>query len=92
MLILDIQYNKEWCQENYLDFRNLKLAVQTCKQLRDICVRNEISLASSPANTVNVRRALISGMFVNSAEHFRDNEYKTVRKSRSDYCLKKHQK
>ena len=56
----------------------MKLAVETCKQLRGICNRNEMNLASSPANTVNIRRALISGMFVNSAEHFKDNEYKTV--------------
>jgi ATP-dependent RNA helicase DHX33 len=71
--------SKEWCQENYLDYKNLKLAVEICKQLRDICLRNNIKLTSSQSDTVSIRLALINGLFTNTAEHIKDNEYKTVR-------------
>jgi ATP-dependent RNA helicase DHX33 len=70
---------KEWCSENYLDFKNLKLAVDICKQLRDVCARNDVKVNSNgPTDTVNIRLALVNGMFMNTAEHFKDNEYKTV--------------
>ena len=71
--------SKEWCQENYLDYKNLKLSVEICKQLRDICLRNNIKLTSSHNDTVSIRLALINGLFMNTAEHLKDNEYKTVK-------------
>ncbi len=69
---------KEWCNENFLDFKNLKLAVEICKQLRGICQRNNIHIMSSLTDTVNIRCALIQGFFMNAAEYQKENEYKTV--------------
>jgi ATP-dependent RNA helicase DHX33 len=71
--------NKDWCHENLLDYKNLKLAVDICKQLRDICVRYGIKMGAAPLDTVNLRHALISGFFMNAAEYQKENEYKTVR-------------
>lgn len=68
---------KEWCHENYLDGKNLKLATDICQQLREICTRNSIKLASGN-NTVNIRNALVAGFFMNAAEYQKENEYKTV--------------
>ncbi len=70
--------NKEWCNENFLDYKNLKLAVEICKQLREICKRNNIHVMSSLTDTVNIRLALIYGFFMNAAEYQKENEYKTV--------------
>lgn len=70
--------SKEWCHENFLDLKNLRLAVDICKQLRDICNRQSIRLSSSSSDSVSVRKALISGFFMNAAEYQRENEYKTV--------------
>ena len=76
------KHNKEWCHENMLDFKNLKLALEICKQLREICGRGNVNIAltgSSRSNdTVNIRRALIAGFFLNAAEYQKENEYKTV--------------
>ena len=71
-------WTKEWCHENFLDFKNLKLAHEICKQLREICTRSGIQVSSS-SDTVAIRTALISGFFMNAAEYQKDNEYKTVR-------------
>jgi HrpA-like RNA helicase len=70
--------NKEWCKENFLDIKNLKLAVDICKQLRDVCNRNSIRLLTCQNDTVKIRHALISGFFMNAAEYHKENEYKTV--------------
>ncbi len=35
---------------------------------------------SSLKDTVNIRKALIEGFFMNAAEYQKENEYKTVRK------------
>lgn len=70
--------NKEWCHENLLDYKNLKLAVEICKQLRGICQRNNIHIMSSLSDTVNIRYALIHGFFMNAAEYQKENEYKTI--------------
>jgi HrpA-like RNA helicase len=72
--------SKEWCKENFLDIKNLKLAVDICKQLRDLCHRNNIQLINCHNDTVKIRQALISGFFMNAAEYHKENEYKTVNK------------
>ncbi|RNA11852.1 ATP-dependent RNA helicase DHX33 [Brachionus plicatilis] len=70
--------SKEWCQENFLDLKNLKLAVDINKQLKDICTKNSIKLTSSSNDSVKIRMALISGFFMNAAEYQKENEYKTM--------------
>lgn len=70
---------KEWCVENYLDFKNLKLAVEIYRQIKEICLRNSIlSTTYCQQGTANIRTALIHGFFMNAAEYFKENEYKTV--------------
>ena len=70
--------SKEWCRENFLDLKNLKLAAEINKQLKDICTKNSIKLSSSSNDSVKIRMALISGFFMNAAEYQKENEYKTV--------------
>ena len=78
------KHSKEWCLENMLDFKNLKLSVEICKQLREICSRSHVNISltnstSRTQDTVNIRRSLIAGFFLNAAEYQKENEYKTVR-------------
>jgi len=57
----------------------MKLASEIRKQLRDICIREGISTTSKQAmDTVSIRKALIHGFFMNSAEYFKENDFKTI--------------
>ena len=70
---------KEWCNENFLDFKNLKLALDIYRQIKEICLRNNIlSTTYCLSDTANIRTALIHGFFMNAAEYFKENEYKTI--------------
>lgn len=70
---------KEWSAENYLDFKNLKLAIEINKQLKEVCARNSIKITSGANDSVKIRQAMISGFFMYAAEYQKENEYKTVR-------------
>lgn len=70
--------SKEWAGENHLDFKNLKMANEIAKQLRDVCARSGVRVTSSLNDTVGIRNALIAGFFMNAAEYQKENEYKTV--------------
>ena len=75
--------SREWCVENMLDFKNLKLSMEICKQLREICSRAHVNISligssSRSQDTVSIRRSLIAGFFLNAAEYQKENEYKTV--------------
>lgn len=70
---------KEWCNENYLDFKNLKLSVEIYRQIKEVCLRNNIlGTTNCHSGTANIRTALIHGFFMNAAEYFKENEYKTI--------------
>ena len=74
-------FNKEgsrsWCQENYVSERFLNQAKDIRKQLRGLCVKNDIKMSSS-RDFMNVRKCVASGMFAQSAEFQSDGSYKTL--------------
>jgi pre-mRNA-splicing factor ATP-dependent RNA helicase DHX15/PRP43 len=59
---------KDWCWENFLDFRAMKSADNVRDQLQKIMVRTEIPLKSTDFSSrdyyVNIRRALTAGFFM----------------------------
>ena len=61
-----------------VDYKNLSMAVNICRQLRDICARNGIATSNSRNDTVSIRQSLIQGFFINAAEYTKENEYKTI--------------
>lgn len=67
--------NKEWCRENFVNSRNMSLVGEVRAQLREICLKLSLKLESCGAETVNVRRCLAHGLFVNAAELQPDGSY-----------------
>ncbi|KAF6028929.1 DHX33 [Bugula neritina] len=71
--------SKEWCSRNFLNQRNLKSAVEVRKQLKDLCLQNDLtSMLSAGTNTYVIRKSLLTGYFQSIAELQINNQYKLV--------------
>jgi pre-mRNA-splicing factor ATP-dependent RNA helicase DHX15/PRP43 len=76
---------KRWCHEHFLSYRHLSSADNVRAQLKQIMETHSIELMSTPFNDknyyVNIRRALLSGFFMQVAMRESSNSkiYKTVR-------------
>ena len=55
----------------------MTMVVEVRKQLRDLCLRLGLPLVSSK-NSDDLRRCLLSGLFMNTAQHVGEGKYKTV--------------
>ncbi|XP_030838003.1 ATP-dependent RNA helicase DHX33 [Strongylocentrotus purpuratus] len=73
-----VKNKKEWCRENYINHRNLKHAMEVRKQLRDLCVRANLTLQSCGHDFTAIRKCLIQGLFMYSAELQCDGSYLTL--------------
>ena len=69
--------NIEWCRENFINTRNMSIVVDVRKQLRGACEKLGIPLHSSK-NSEDILKCLLSGLFVNTAQHVEEGKYKTV--------------
>lgn len=69
---------KLWCQENYLNNRNLAYAAEVRKQLSEICQRLQLEFNSCGNDMDQVRKCLLTGLAVNIAELQRENHYVTL--------------
>lgn len=69
---------KVWCQENFVNARNLTYAREVRNQLSEICERLELPKSTCGDNVDQVRKCLISGLFNNVAEVQRDHQYMTL--------------
>lgn len=79
------QDTKKWCHEHFLSFRHLTSADNVRKQLLNIMESHGLELISTPFNDknyyVNIRRALLSGFFMQVAmrESTNSKVYKTIK-------------
>ncbi|XP_028662843.1 ATP-dependent RNA helicase DHX33 [Erpetoichthys calabaricus] len=71
----NVNANKDWCRENFVNSRNMALVTEIRSQLRDICLKLGMTLESSRMDTGNVRRCLAHGLFMNAAELQPDGSY-----------------
>ncbi|KAI8049085.1 P-loop containing nucleoside triphosphate hydrolase protein [Syncephalis plumigaleata] len=75
--------DNQWCWNNFLQQRSLKSADNVRKQLSRIMERLDIDLVSTPFNDknyyINIRRALLSGFFMQVAHQERSGHYLTVK-------------
>lgn len=73
---------KQWCFDNFLNYRNLNYAKEVRLQLAEICRKCEIPTSSCGSNMDPVRKCLLSGLFLNVAELYKsslnDKHYITV--------------
>ncbi|NXL63218.1 DHX33 helicase, partial [Chordeiles acutipennis] len=74
----NVNGNKEWCRENFVNSRNMMIVSDVRAQLRDICVKLSMPIESSRSDTGNVRRCLAHSLFMNAAELQPDGTYSTV--------------
>ncbi|CAL8282488.1 unnamed protein product [Merluccius merluccius] len=62
---------ENWCRENFLNHTSLETAEATRSELRDILNRTELPVSEpsfgTKANTLNIKRALLSGFFMQIA-------------------------
>ena len=75
--------DKKWCFENYLNYRSLRSAESVRKQLDQLMFKTGIQRVSeefsSPDYYTNIRKALVTGFFMNVAYKDRSNHYCTVK-------------
>ena len=81
ILTLLLTHWQEWCQDNFINTRSMATVVEVRKQLKDLCLRLGLPMASSKSGE-DLRRCLLSGLFMNTAQHAEEGKYKTV----SDEC------
>ncbi|KAM3959053.1 LOW QUALITY PROTEIN: ATP-dependent RNA helicase DHX33 [Aphomia sociella] len=58
---------KQWCKENYLNYKNLTYAYEVRQQLLSVCERLHLTMSSCGAATDQLLKCLLSGLFTNCA-------------------------
>ncbi|KAJ9595956.1 hypothetical protein L9F63_012849, partial [Diploptera punctata] len=72
-----VNKKKEWCHENFLNARNLAYASDVRSQLAELCRKFKITSSSCGQDTEQVRKCLLTGLYMNIAELQRDRHYLT---------------
>ena len=81
----ETEYSGAWCRDNFIHFKSLRKARDIKEQLVCLCEKVEIngedeSLSVENENTSeNIRKAITSGFFYNSAHLSKDGVYRTVK-------------
>uniref|UniRef100_G3QJV5 RNA helicase n=1 Tax=Gorilla gorilla gorilla TaxID=9595 RepID=G3QJV5_GORGO len=70
--------NKDWCKENFVNSKNMMLVAEVRAQLRDICLKMSMPIASSRGDVESVRRCLAHSLFMSTAELQPDGTYATT--------------
>jgi pre-mRNA-splicing factor ATP-dependent RNA helicase DHX15/PRP43 len=75
--------SKDWCFENYIQFRSMKQACSVRDQLANTMVRHSLPKLSnefsSPNYYRNIRRAMCAGYFMQVAHKERSGNYLTIK-------------
>lgn len=69
---------KRWCHEHFINMRNILYAREIRSQLEEICKKCRLTSASCGSQMDQVRKCLLTGLFMNVAELHRDKQYITV--------------
>lgn len=71
-------FSREWCFENFVNWRTMRSAKNVREQLIGIMQRYKYPITSCGRNTQKVRQALCSGFFRNAARKDPQEGYKTL--------------
>ncbi|KAF7724585.1 putative ATP-dependent RNA helicase dhr2 [Apophysomyces ossiformis] len=75
----EVKGDPEWCKENFINMRNMKIALDVRDQLMRFCERNDIKPNVSCGNDTDaVLKCFLSGFFRNAALLQPDGSYKSV--------------
>ncbi|KAI1280803.1 Pre-mRNA-splicing factor ATP-dependent RNA helicase DHX16 [Halotydeus destructor] len=73
-------YSKQWCVENFIQYRSMSRARDVREQLASLLERVEVELKSNSADNVGIRKALTAGYFYHVARLSKDGgQYKTIK-------------
>ncbi|XP_071696594.1 pre-mRNA-splicing factor ATP-dependent RNA helicase DEAH1-like isoform X2 [Rutidosis leptorrhynchoides] len=75
----ETNYSRQWCYENYIQFRSMKRARDIRDQLKGLLERVEIELKSNPDDLEAINKSITSGYFPNTAKFHTDRAYRTVK-------------
>lgn len=75
--------NADWCYDHYINYRAMKQAKDIRDQLLNIIAKQKKSLQSNPNNhpdySSNIRKAILSGYFMQVANLQKGNHYLTFK-------------
>ena len=75
----EVKGDIEWCKENFINIRNVKIALEVREQLVRFCERLDIpSQTSCGTETESVIKCFLTGFFQNTALLQPDGSYKSV--------------
>ena len=83
----ETDYSGAWCRDNYIHFKSMRKARDIKEQLVSLCEKvginpDDESLSVNDENTsANIRKAIASGFFYNSAHLSKDGVYRTIKNS-----------
>lgn len=72
-------YSKQWCSDNFIQFRSMKHARDIRDQLTCLVERVGIELTSSLCNLEAMKKAIISGFLLHTARLQKNGSYWTVK-------------
>lgn len=82
----DSSFSKQWCSENFVQYRSMCRARDVRDQLVSLMERAEIKIKSNKRDTTSIRKALLSGFFYNAAHSTRQiGSYRTYKKNQTVY-------
>ena len=70
---------QQWCHDHFINARSMATVVNVRAQLKAVCNRLGVTLESCNGDTVLMRKALLSGLFVNVAILQPDRSFKTLK-------------
>lgn len=80
----DSAFSKQWCMENYIQYRSLVRARDVREQLASLMERVEIELKSDPTDSVAIRKSFTAGYFYHVARLSKDGgSYKTIKSNQT---------
>ncbi|KAL1513446.1 hypothetical protein ABEB36_002857 [Hypothenemus hampei] len=71
---------KNWCQEHFINMRNILYVREVKNQLKEICKKCDIPASSCGGDIDQLRKCLLAGLYMNVAELHKDRQYITLDK------------
>ncbi|KAJ8917565.1 hypothetical protein NQ315_005614 [Exocentrus adspersus] len=71
---------RSWCHEHFINMRNILHAREVRNQLEDICKKCDLTVSSCGGQMDQLRKCLLTGLFTNVAQLYRDRQYMTLDK------------
>ncbi|XP_060517073.1 ATP-dependent RNA helicase DHX33 [Cylas formicarius] len=69
---------RNWCHEHFINFRNILYVQDVRSQLEEICKNFDLHISSCGSQIDQLRKCLLTGLFMNVAELQRDRQYVTL--------------